>query len=310
MMNHSYKITRDEPDSTLFQSTFKRMFARFSKHIQQNILNERCMGSSAASIIVSQRDSLNSLRRMRPQRQCRQYDSWKVYATRMEMFIIHFFDKLEEMHPELSCTPVQMSLNYSHDDLAESLILCLMMSTMSMVYFFKDITTLAVPIHEQKSTIQILRDMIDIVPRILDIDPVVEKIMVLHPCEFLLICLFDVSDQFTLKELCHETSEAFERQEKEFNIYQNSSLRPRAPKSLATQILTHHMKSIIGLNSGKFKPQLVDISSSDDDDSCVSSQDGFSTMSTVSNSLSDTMDSEEAASTLFDDSSDFNEDLP
>lgn len=268
-MNRWFSITNTESQDSLFNSTFKKMYLRFAKYIQKNLLEDKCAGGNAIYLLQSVKKGLEEIKKLRPPRDCKAIEPWKIYAKKLELFIVDFFIKLEEIHPNVDCKIIQIEPRYDQEDLCEAMLLTLMLTIVSMIHFFPEVVSLSPSNSKGSNNFKMLCQLLTLLPPIVNLDPVVERFMSEHSQMFLCLSLFDASETMPLKDLVYQTKSVFDSYEKNVASFIPSSTEmPCSSNSLANQLLTKQIKSIIGMNvHGEYHPKTEVISSSSSSES-------------------------------------------
>lgn len=265
-MNKWFKITNNENEDSLFNSTFKKMYMRFANYIQRNILEDKCAGGNAIYLLQNVKSGLEVIKKLRPPRDCKATEPWKIYAKKLELFIVDFFLKLEDIHPNVDCKFVTLGQKYDAEDLCEAMLLTLMMTIVSMIHFFPDVINLSPSISKESNNLKMLCQLLTLLPPIINLDPTVERFMSEHSQMFLCLSLFDASERMPLKDLVYQTKNVFDAYEKNAKAFIPSAIASESAgssNSLANKMLTEQIKSIIGMNvHGEYNPKTESISSS------------------------------------------------
>lgn len=266
-MNEWFKITGDSSTDTLLSSTFRRMFYRFALVLQKNILSEQCVGSTAALVVETRRKSLEELKKCRPPMNCTHQFSWRSYSRKLETFLFQLFQDIESVHPDIACAFEKTSSDYNHEDMAEAAVLTLMLTLVAMTHFHSQIVTEAPALSNESSNLDQMKQLLTLLPSVINLDPAVSTLLKDQPTFFLLHGLFDCTEDHTMKELCKETLDTFQRNKNNMAIFQppTEPNSDQPSKYVAHTILTNQLKTIMGLKTKEH--ELVDISESDSEES-------------------------------------------
>lgn len=196
-MDSKFNVTSDV--DTIFSAHFKAFFGKYLKLIHKNHLEENCAVHLGYSEIKSRFEIyIDIFSNQRPSEETGTVEDFKAYVNKLEDAMFHLFIPLQK---KFECKSACLPDDESYENMTEMLLLTLLCTIYSMLYYFNDLTSLSPPFDAHSSNLDVLLQLKNILPNVLSIDENVQRMLNEHPVTFLTHISFNMCSKLPIKEL-------------------------------------------------------------------------------------------------------------